>query len=60
MIANIEDVNINCDISMILYDWFVSINSDIVINDSNRAGTLELIYYILNYIVKFLSNSTEL
>ena len=60
MIANIEDVNINCDISMILYDWFVSINSDIAINDFNRAGTLELIYYILNYIVKFLSNSTEL
>ena len=45
---------------MILYDWFVSINSHIVISDSNRTETLELICYVLNIIVKFLANSTEL
>ena len=56
-----KDSNINCEISMILYDWLVSINSDT--KDStfyNKAETIELIHQILNYIVKFLSNTTNL
>ena len=56
-----EDSNINCDISMILYDWLVSIKSDAKdSNFYNKSETLELIHQILNFIVKFLSKTTDL
>ena len=56
-----NDVNINCDISMILYDWLVSIKTDIKDNSfNNKSETIEIIQQIINYIVKFLSYTTEL
>ena len=58
---SIEDVKVNCDISMILYDWLVSIPYNKRINESNnKSETIEYINKIINYIVKFLSNTNEL
>ena len=60
---SLEEININCDISMILYDWLVQIkyNKKKNNNDSlDKSITIEYINQILYYIVKFLSNMTEL
>ena len=60
-----EEININCDISMILYDWLVQIKYNKKKNKNNndsldKSITIEYINQILYYIVKFLSNMTEL
>ena len=62
---SLEEININCDISMILYDWLVQIKYNKKKNKNNndsldKSVTIEYINQILNYIVKFLSNMTEL
>ena len=58
-----EDVNINCDISIILYDWLIQIKSNKNKTNNNlskKSETIEFINQILNYIAKFLSNTIEL
>ena len=46
-----EDVNINCNISMILYALLVFIKSDIKnSNNNNKIENLEMTSYILNYL----------
>ena len=62
---SLEEININCDISMILYDWLVQIKYNKKKNKNNnnsldKSITIEYINQILYYIVKFLSNMTEL
>ena len=55
-----EGININCDISMILYDWLISIKYKKRESTNSSSNTLELIDKILIYVVKFLSHSTQL
>ncbi len=45
-----EDVNINCNISMILYALLVFIKSDIKNSNNNKIENLEMTSYILNYL----------
>ena len=56
-----EDSNINCDISMILYDWLISIKfkKKESINNS-KTLTIDLIDKVLNIFIKFLSNTIQL
>jgi hypothetical protein len=55
-----EDTNINCDISMILYEWLISINQRKIESTNSKTTTIDLIHKVLNFFTKFLSNTTQL